>query len=242
MSGQSSPSKLLAATDETFQSEVLESTTPVIVDFYTPTCGPCRFIKPLLEKLGEEYDGKVKVVAVNVAEHGEQFTAMGARGVPLVVSYHCGKEISRQMGSRPYPAFKQMFQSLYEHSLTEQCPSPSTEDQDTAAREAGFANAVDAADQAFFARVGPASEVFENEIEPDNARFEMAKIDAANKLSAGEVDQQAHDQLVQAAVQRFVADTAAAKQRLMEVVHPAEATRTATIEAARKQFSANVES
>jgi thioredoxin 1 len=238
MSGQSN-SKLVEATDATFQSEVLESQIPVVVDFFTPTCGPCRFIKPLLEKLAEEYDGKVKVVTVNVAEHGERFFALGGHSVPLVVAYHCGNEISRKAGTRPYSDFKTEFQALYERSLTETCPSAvsQTADATVDGKEANFASAVEAADRAFFAKAGPASERFENEIEPDQARFESAKIDAANKLSDGAINQEEHDALAQAAVQRFIADTAAAKQRLMDVVTPAEAERAAAIEAARKLFA-----
>ncbi len=245
MSGQSNPTKLVEATDATFQSEVLESAIPVVVDFYSPTCGPCRMIKPFLDKLSDEYDGKVKVVTINVADNQDVFFAMGGRSVPTIVSYHCGNELSRQAGARPYPEFRQMFQALHERGLAEQCPTPDSQsDQDTAvaSKEASFAGAVEAADQAFFAKAGPASERFENEIEPDNARFEMAKIDAANKLSAGDINQDEHDALVQAAIQRFVTDTGAAKQRLMEVVTPAEAERTLAIETARQLFSATAES
>lgn len=238
MSGQSN-SKLVEATDATFQTEVLESQIPVVVDFFTPTCGPCRFIKPLLEKLAEEYDGKVKVVAINVADHGERFFALGGHSVPLVIAYHCGNEISRKAGTRPYSEFKSEFQSLYEHSLTETCTPTAAVSAEASAdsKETSFASAVDAADEAFFAKTGPASERFENEIEPDQARFESAKIDAAKELSSGAINQDEHDSLVQAAIQRFVADTAAAKQRLMDVVTPAEAERAAAIEAARKLFA-----
>lgn len=247
MSGQTtsgSHSKLVEATDATFQSEVLESPIPVVVDFYSPTCGPCRMIKPFLDKLAEEYDGKVKVVTVNVADHQERFFEMGGRSVPLITTYHCGNELSRQAGARPYPEFRQLFQSLYERSLTEQCPAPGDAGDTTAAntKEADFATAVEAADQAFFAKAGPATERFENEIEPDQARLETARIDASNKLLSGDINQETHDELVQTAVQRFIADTAAAKQRLMEVMQPAEAERTAAIEAARKLFATDAQS
>lgn len=244
MSG-TNPTKLVDATDATFQSEVLESAIPVVVDFYSPTCGPCRMIKPFLEKLAEEFDGKVKVVTVNVADNQERFFAMNGRSVPTIVTYHCGNELSMQAGARPYPEFRQMFQSLYERSLAEQCPTPGSEPAPSDAvtvKEATFASAVEAADQAFFAKAGPATERFENEIEPDQARFESAKIDAANKLLAGDISQQEHDDLVQAAIQRFVTDTAAAKQRLMEVISPAEAERTQAIEAARQLFAADAQS
>lgn len=249
MSGQTtsgSHGKLVEATDATYKSEVLESLVPVVVDFYSPTCGPCRMIKPFLDKLGEEYDGKVKVVTVNVADHQERFFEMGGRSVPMIVTYHCGNELSRQTGARPYPEFRQMFQSLYDRSLTEQCPAPgeavgdSSESANT--RETDFANAVEAADVAFFAKAGPATERFENEIEPDQARLESARIDAANKLLAAEITQAEHDEAVQTAVQRFIADTAAAKQRLMDVLQPAEAERTDSIEAARKLFATDTQS
>jgi len=240
MSGPSNHnSKLVEVTDATFENEVLESQIPVVVDFFTPTCGPCRFIKPLLEKLAEEYDGKVKVVTVNVADHGERFFAIGGHSVPLVISYHCGNEISRKAGTRPYSDFKSEFQALYERSLTETCSPPASTAADAQAdhNESNFASAVQAADNAFFAKVGPATERFENEIEPDQARFESAKIDAANKLSAGGINQEEHDALVQTAIQRFVGDTAAAKQRLMDVVTPAETERAAAIESARQLFA-----
>jgi hypothetical protein len=184
-------------------------------------------------------------VTVNVADHQERFFEMGGRSVPMIVTYHCGNELSRQTGARPYPEFRQIFQSLYERSLTEQCPAPgeSAGDSESAnTKETDFANAVEAADVAFFAKAGPATERFENEIEPDQARLESARIDAANKLLAADITQAEHDDVVQSAVQRFIADTAAAKQRLMDVLQPAEAERTNSIEAARKLFAADAQS
>lgn len=235
MSDSEKKSALSEATDATFQNDVLDVNIPVVVDFYSPTCGPCRFIKPLMEKLATEYDGKVKVVTVNVAEHGEHFFAMGGRGVPLVATFYCGKEVGRKVGSRPYPEFRAMFQSLVELSETEACPATA---DDT--REVSFASAVAEADRVFFSTVAPATERFELETEPDSARFEMAKIDADGKLSRAELSAAEHDQLIQAAIERFKIDTEAAKKRLLAVTEPAEAERSQAIEAARQKFADSI--
>lgn len=235
MSDSEKVSALSEATDATFQTDVLESKIPVVIDFYSPTCGPCRFIKPLMEKLATEYDGKVKVVLVNVADHGQHFFALGGRGVPLVTSFYCGKEISRKVGSRPYPEFRAMFQSLVELSKTEACPATA---DDT--NEESFSAAVAEADRIFFASVEPATERFEAETEPDTARYEMAKMDAAGKLSRHEISSAEHDELMQAAIQRFVTDTAEAKQRFIAVSEPAEAERARALDIARQKFAESI--
>ena len=73
-------------TDQTFESEVVKSEIPVVVDFWAEWCGPCKQIGPALEELSDQYDGMVKIVKVNVDENPDSPSKLGVRGRQLAVT------------------------------------------------------------------------------------------------------------------------------------------------------------
>ena len=91
----------VAATDATFDAEVRQSDVPVIVDFWAEWCGPCKQIGPALEELSAEYEGKVKIVKVNVDENPKSPAQMGVRGIPALFMFKDGEVVSNKVGAAP---------------------------------------------------------------------------------------------------------------------------------------------
>ncbi len=81
-----------------FQLEVLDETTPVLVDFWAPWCGPCQAVTPVLNELTKEYGNKVKIVKVNVDEGATLAQKYNVVSIPTLVVFKDGKEIERQIG------------------------------------------------------------------------------------------------------------------------------------------------
>ncbi|SIO20197.1 thioredoxin [Vannielia litorea] len=96
----------VAVTDDTFTTEVKESDIPVVVDFWAEWCGPCKQIGPALEELSEEFDGKVKIVKVNVDENPNSPAQMGVRGIPALFLFKDGQVVSNKTGAAPKASLK----------------------------------------------------------------------------------------------------------------------------------------
>ncbi len=94
-------SNALAVTDETFQSEVLDSDMPVVVDYWAEWCGPCRMASPVLDKIAEEYAGKVKVCKVNVDDARQTATQNGIMSIPTLHIFKGGQAVDQMVGVSP---------------------------------------------------------------------------------------------------------------------------------------------
>ena len=90
-----------AISDDTFEAEVLQSATPVLIDFWAPWCGPCRAIAPVVEELAREYAGKVKIVKMNVDDNPRTPQRYGVRGIPNLILFHGGQVKEQIVGAVP---------------------------------------------------------------------------------------------------------------------------------------------
>jgi thioredoxin 1 len=84
-----------------FQQEVLKSSIPVLVDFGAPWCMPCRMLDPIIEKLAEENQGKLKVCKLNTDENQNIAAQYGIQGIPTLIVFKEGREIGRTVGAMP---------------------------------------------------------------------------------------------------------------------------------------------
>ena len=91
-------SKVLHVNQSSFDDEVLKSQIPVFADFWAEWCGPCRAIAPVLESLAEDFDGKVKIVKINVDQENELANKYNVSAIPSLIILKDGKEIDRIVG------------------------------------------------------------------------------------------------------------------------------------------------
>lgn len=107
-------SEPIHVTDAAFEKTVLQSTTPVIVDFWAPWCGPCRMVAPILDKLAKEYAGKVVIAKVNTDEHPEWAQRFGVQGIPTMLFVTNGKAIHTQVGALPERSLRDLVNQFIE--------------------------------------------------------------------------------------------------------------------------------
>jgi thioredoxin 1 len=101
-------------TDAAFEKTVLQSPTPVIVDFWAPWCTPCKMVAPILEKLAVEYEGKVIVAKVNTDENPQWMEKYGIQGIPTMLFVAKGKILHQQVGALPEPMLRNLLTQFLE--------------------------------------------------------------------------------------------------------------------------------
>ena len=98
--------------DADFEKTVLQSSLPVIVDFWAPWCGPCRMVAPILDKLAKESDGKLVIAKVNTDEDSEWAAKYGVQGIPTMLFIFNGKVVHKQVGALPEFALRQVLEQF----------------------------------------------------------------------------------------------------------------------------------
>ena len=100
-------------TDATFDSEVLKSTVPVLVDFWAEWCAPCRALGPTIDEVAQQYKGKVKFVKINIDENPNTPSQFGVRSIPTLILFKAGQQVDQSLGNIP----KSQVVSLVERGL-----------------------------------------------------------------------------------------------------------------------------
>jgi thioredoxin 1 len=99
-------------TDDTFDKEVLESTQPVLVDFWAPWCGPCRMLSPVVEEIAKEYVGKVKVAKLNTDDNPNAAGRFKIMAIPTLLFFKSGKLVEQRAGVMSKADIKKLLDGL----------------------------------------------------------------------------------------------------------------------------------
>jgi thioredoxin 1 len=102
--------ELRDVTDQSFEKDVLASTTPVLVDFWGDHCPACRQISPILQQLAGEYDGRLAIVKMHAAENPSTAGKLGVRAMPTILAFKNGKVVGQLVGARPKSAFTELIE------------------------------------------------------------------------------------------------------------------------------------
>jgi thioredoxin 1 len=98
-------------TDASFQTDVLDSEIPVLVDFWADWCGPCKMIAPALEEISDELAGKINIVKMDIMENPEVPGKIGVQSIPLMVLFKGGKPVAQKLGAAPKSQLKGWIES-----------------------------------------------------------------------------------------------------------------------------------
>lgn len=102
----------ITITANNFESEVLQSQVPVLIDFWAPWCGPCKMLGPVIDQIGDEYSGRVKVGKINVDEEGALAEQHGISSIPALFLYKDGELAGQKTGAAPKHDIVSLFKNL----------------------------------------------------------------------------------------------------------------------------------
>ncbi len=102
----------LETTDSNFQTDVLQATTPVLVDFWAEWCMPCRQLSPIIDELANDMEGKLKVIKVNIDKNPDTPAKFGVRGIPTLIIFKNGQASATKVGSMPKSSLYEWVESI----------------------------------------------------------------------------------------------------------------------------------
>jgi len=171
--------------EQNFLAEVIEKskTVPVVVDFWAPWCGPCQTLKPILEKLAEEYQGKFFLAKINADENQALSAQFGVRGIPSVKAVYNGKIVNEFSGALPEPAVREFLEQIIPNeSETKRQEAMAIYDSgDIQTAMALLSKAIALDENNFNAKVNLATLLFDND-EPQAAKDVIEKLPANVQL------------------------------------------------------------
>ena len=103
---------ILEVTDESFESEIMQSETPAMVDFWAAWCGPCRMVAPVVEELANQYQGKIKVAKMDVDQNRQTPAKFGIRNIPTLILFKDGEVAQTIVGAQPKSSIEEGLKKL----------------------------------------------------------------------------------------------------------------------------------